>query len=144
MNKGDAETALYTREEINTIVDRLATTKPKPEPEPEPEKKSISKELSAKEKEVVDRLSKYEHPADKEKTEEEEEEKKTVTAAELEEILTRLTKVPEPRIVADGSAPVKKVSAIEMDSILTRLTTYDELKWPPESKPEIYRLNAKQ
>ena len=73
-------------------MERLAATRAQPEPEPEPEKKPLSKELSSKEKEIVDRLSKYEHTADKEKDEEvKDEEKKTVTAAQLEEILKRLT-----------------------------------------------------
>lgn len=115
------------------------------EEEAEPEKKPISKELSAKEKEIVDRLTKNE-PAEEKKEEEEKEEKKTVSKEELETILNRLTQMQERQ--KSSTAPIsqtetKQVSAEDMETILTRLTTYDSTKWPPESKPEIFKVHAR-
>lgn len=140
---GDIDTPMYSKADIDLIVERLATTKPIPEAESEPEKKPVAKELSAKEKEIVERLSKYEHPADKKK-EEPNEEKKTITEAEVEEMLKRLTQKHErklPTIVQATEA--RKVSAVDMENILNRLTTYDSQKWPPESKPEIFKLHTR-
>ncbi|XP_067952162.1 uncharacterized protein [Watersipora subatra] len=138
--EGDAP--FYSKADIDEIVKRLATTKPMPEPIAEQEKKMLSKELSAKAKEIVDRLSKYEHPADK--VVEDKTDKKTITEAEVEKMLQRLTQKHERTLpAAQPEVETKKVSSEAMETILSRLTTYDSQKWPPESKPEIYRLHTK-
>ena len=144
---GNGNAPLYSKADIDTIVNRLALVKEAPPATPEPEKKVLSKELSPKEKEIVDRLSKYEHPADKaaKDAEENPEEKKTVTEAQVEEMLKRLTQKHERKLppVDQPQRSDKKVSVVDMEMILTRLTTYDSQKWPPESKPHIYKLHAK-
>lgn len=120
------------------MVQRLATMKPAREPSPEPEKKTPAKELSPKEKEIVERLSKYEHPADK--VQEETTEKKTITEAEVQEMLKRLTQKHERKLPqVQGPPEPRKVSNVDLEMILTRLTTFDAQKWPPESKPEIFK-----
>ncbi|KAF6040043.1 hypothetical protein EB796_001650 [Bugula neritina] len=139
--EGDTDDRMYSKADVDIIVARLATVKSAPAPEPTPEKKPVSKELSAKEKEIVDRLSKYEHPANK-TSEEQEVQKKTVTTKELEVILGRLTKYEARKEPVVQQVEVKKVSAVDLDNILSRLTTYDAQKWPPESKPEIFRAHA--
>jgi len=75
---------------------------------------------------------------------EEETSTKKVTPAELEEILKRLTHHEPRQQVAEAEDNRKKVSAEEMESILTRLMTFDAKRWPPESKPEVYKLHSKR
>lgn len=133
---------VYSKQEIDAIVDRLNTLKHAPQPEPSAkQRKPVSMELKPWEKEIVDRLTRQPvietvQPITVSPV-------RTVTNKEMEEILQRLTQrkpdIPEPAVSAES----KKVSIVEMENILSRLMTFNSEKWPPESKPHIYRLHTK-
>lgn len=133
----DEGTRMYSKADIDAIVKRLATLKLYPKQEPYPsERKPISRELTAREKEIVERLTRE---VQKEEQAKQTDNRKKITHAELEEMLRRLTQVKQPITAPQNQgAEARKVSAVEMDNILTRLMTYDSQKWPPESKPQIY------
>lgn len=137
---GKDDGPVYTKQEIDAIVQRLSALKHVPQPEPVRQRKPMSRELNPREREIVERLARQPvvervepsivSPA------------RTVTNKQLEEILTRLTqkKADAPEQALGSEA--RKVSVVELESILARLMTFDSEKWPPESKPHIYKLHA--
>lgn len=136
-NPGETDARYYTKEDIDAIVARLAAKKETTPASHSAPPKKPNKELSAKEKEIVNRLTKAPEP--KEETKTTEEEKKMVTKAQLEEILSRLTQKKPEALPQDFNVETKKVSTVELENILSRLMTFDTEKWPPESKPHIFK-----